>query len=59
MKLHLFLIFFVPLEIFADYFKWEILVAEKGYGTEFETIPLSQEGKIELLTKGISCKIEN
>ena len=58
-KFHLILFFFFPLEIFADYFKWEILVSEKGFGTEIETIPVSQKGNIELLDKEISCRIES
>ena len=58
-KFHLFLIFFFPLEVFADYFKWEILIYEKGFRTEIKTIPVSKEGNIELLSKGISCRIEN
>ena len=33
-------------ELFADYFKWEILVSENGYGTESHTIPVDSEGKI-------------
>ena len=34
-------------EVVADFFKWEILFAEKGFGTEFKTIPIVAEGKIE------------
>ena len=30
-------------ELFADYFKWEILVSENGYGTESHTILLIQQ----------------
>ena len=31
-------------ELFADYFKWEILVSETGFGTESHTIPVDSEG---------------
>ena len=58
-KFHLILFFFPPLEVFADYFKWEILVYEKGYGTEIQTIPISREGEIELLVEGINCRVES
>jgi len=58
-KFHLILILFLPFEVFADYFKWQILVSEKGYGAEIETIPVSHEGNIELIGNGISCRIEN
>ena len=47
------------LEARADYFKWEILFAEKGFGTEFETIPLTAEGKVEFTDKKIECRMES
>ena len=47
------------LEVRADYFKWEILFAEKGFGTEFETIPLTAEGKVEFTDNKIECRIES
>ena len=47
------------LEATADYFKWEILFAEKGFGTEFETIPLTVEGKVEFTDKKIKCRMES
>ena len=53
------LIFFFPLEVFADYFKWEILVFEKGFGTEVKKIPVSKEGKIELLGSETNCRMES
>ena len=46
------------LEATADYFKWEILFAEKGFGTEFVTIPLTAEGKVEFTDKKIECRME-
>ena len=58
-KFYMIIFLVLPIEVSADYFKWEILIFEKGDVTETNTIPVSQEGKIELLTKGISCKIEN
>ena len=47
------------LEARADYFKWEILFAEKGFGNEFETIPLTAEGKVEFTDKKIKCRMES
>jgi hypothetical protein len=47
------------LEATADYFKWEILFAEKGFGTEFETIPLTAEGKVAFTDKNIECRMES
>ena len=57
----LFLIFCssFSLEATADYFKWEILFAEKGFGTEFEIIPLTAEGKIEFADVKIECRMES
>ena len=46
------------LQAIADYFKWEILFAKKGFGTEFETIPLVAEGKVEFADKKIKCRME-
>ena len=47
------------LESTADYFKWEILLAEKSLGTEFEIIPLTAEGKVEFTDKNIECRMES
>ena len=58
-KFHLILILFFPFAVFADYFKWQILVSEKGYGTEIETITVSREGNIELLGDEVSCRVES
>ena len=49
----------VDTESFADYFKWEILVSDKGYGTETLTIPVTFEGKINFSDKKNECRIEN
>ena len=57
-KLNLIFIFFFPLQIFADYFKWEILFSEQGFGSEVQTIPVSKEGKIKLLGKKTKCRID-
>jgi hypothetical protein len=46
-------------ETAADYFKWEILFAAKGFGTEYETIPLAAAGKVEFADKNIECRIES
>ena len=45
------------LEVIADYFKWEILFAEKGFGNELETIPVTAEVKVEFKDKRIECRI--
>ena len=46
-------------EVVADFFKWEILFAEKGFGTEFKIIPVIAEGKIEFADKKIACRMKN
>ena len=50
--------FSFSLEAAADYFKWKILFAEKGFGTEFKTIPLVAEGKVEFVDNKIKCRME-
>ena len=47
---------FSPL-LYADYFKWELLVSEKGYGTEHLNIPIVAEGKIYLLEEVFICSM--
>ena len=44
-------------ELFADYFKWEILVSENGYGTESYTIPVDSEGKIKYVANLVECRM--
>ena len=44
-------------ELFADYFKWEILVYENGYGTESHTIPVDSEGKINSAANFVECRM--
>ena len=51
--------YFFSMEAIADYFKWEILFAEKGFGTEFEIILPTAEGKVELDDKRIDCRMES
>lgn len=46
-------------ELFADYFKWEILVSENGYGTESHTIPVDSEGKIKSVANLAECRMVN
>ena len=45
------LFFGVSTESFADYFKWEILYADKGYGTETLTVPVTSMRKIKFADK--------
>ena len=53
------LFFGVATESFADFFKWEILFADKGYGTETLTVPVTSKGKIKFADKKNECRIEN
>ena len=46
--------YFSPL-LYADFFKWELLVSEKGYGTESLNIPVVAEGKIDFLDETFIC----
>ena len=43
-------------ELFADYFKWEILISENGYGTESHTIPVDSEGQIKYVANLAECR---
>ena len=49
---------FPPL-LYADFFKWELLVSEKGYGTESLKIPIVAEGKIDILDETFMCSMKN
>ena len=49
---------FSPL-LYADFFKWELLVYENGYGTESLNIPIVAEGKIEFLEETFMCSMRN
>ena len=57
--LFLLLLFTFSTLLYADFFKWEILVSEKGYGTESLNIPIVDEGKIELLDLEFMCSLRN
>ena len=46
-------------ELFADYFKWEIMISENAYGTESHTIPVDSEGKIKYVANLAECKMES
>ena len=50
--------YFSPL-LYADYFKWELLVSEKGYGTESLNIPIVAEGKIDLIEEVLKCSMRD
>ena len=45
--------------LYADFFKWELLVSEKGYGTESIKIPIVAEGKIDFLDETFMCSMKN
>ena len=49
---------FSPL-LYADFFKWELLVSEKGYGTGSLNIPIEAEGKIDFLDETFMCSMRN
>ena len=58
-SLLLMLFFGADSESFADYFKWEILVFDKGHGTERLIIPVTSEGKIKFADKKNECRMES
>ena len=51
--------YFFSQNLYADFFKWEILVSEKGYGTESLNIPIVSEGKIDLTDNEFKCSLRN
>jgi len=50
--------YFSPL-LYADFFKWELLLSEKGYGTESLNIPIVSEGKIDLIEEVFKCSMRD
>ena len=52
------LYYFSPL-LYADFFKWELLVSEKGYGTGSFNIPIVNEGEINFLDDTFTCIMRN
>ena len=51
--------YILPNLLYADFFKWELLVSEKGYGTKSLNIPILAEGKIDFLEKEFMCILRN
>ena len=51
--------YILPPLLYADYFKWELMVSEKGYGTESLNIPIVAEGKIDILDETFTCSMRN
>ena len=51
--------YILPPLLYADYFKWELVVSEKGYGTESLNIPIVAEGKIDILDETFTCSMGN
>ena len=49
--------YILPPLLYADFFKWELLVSEKGYGTESLKIPIVAEGKIDFLDETLECSM--
>jgi hypothetical protein len=45
--------------VHADFFKWEVLVSEQGYGTESKNFPIVSEGKIDKLDENFKCSLKN
>ena len=50
--------YFSPL-LYADFFKWELIVSEKGYGTESLNIPIVVEGNIDLIEEVFMCSMRD
>ena len=46
-------------ELYADYFKWEILISENGSGKESHTIPVDSEGNIKSAANLAECRMES
>ena len=53
------LFYLFPSLVFADFFKWELLYSEKGYGTDSLKIPILTEGKIDIFDETIVCNLKN
>ena len=51
--------YILPPLLYADFFKWELLVSEKGYGTESLKIPIVAEGKIDFFDDTFMCSMKN
>ena len=51
--------YIIPSVLYADFFKWELLIAKEGYGTESLKIPIGTEGNINILDESFSCKMTN
>ena len=51
--------YILPPLLYADFFKWELLVSEKGYGTESHNIPIAVEGKIDFFDETLKCSMRN
>ena len=51
--------YILPPLLYADFFKWELLVSEKGYGTKSLNIPILTEGKISFLDEKFMCRMRN
>ena len=51
--------YILPPLLYADFFKWELLVSEKGYGTKSLKIPIVAEGKINILDEKFMCSMRN
>ena len=50
--------YFSPL-LYADFFKWELIYSEKGYGTRSINIPIVAEGKVDYLDEVFMCIMRN
>ena len=57
--LFLLLLYSFSTSLYADFFKWEIVVSEKGFGKESFNIPIVSEGKIDLSDESIICSLKN
>ena len=49
----------LPIQVEADYFKWELQVFAEGPGTAMQTIPVSGEDSLFKWGKGGNCRISD
>ena len=53
------LLYYFPPLLYADFFKWELLVSKKGFGTESLNIPIVAEGNIDLIEEVFMCSMRD
>ncbi len=53
------LLYYLPPLLYADFFKWELIVSKKGFGTESLNIPIVAEGNIDLIEEVFMCSMRD